>query len=65
MNIRCFTETDTPHIEFRSAPVAETQDLDDDTLIDIDAEGSICAITVEHASNRTGTPRISCEQVAP
>ena len=64
MNIRYFTGTDTLHIEFRDAPVAETRDFDENTLIDIDDEGGICAITVEHASKRAGIPRISYEQVA-
>ena len=64
MNIRYFTETDTLHIEFRDAAVAETRDLDEDTLIDLDQDGNICAITVEHASRRAGIPRFSYEQVA-
>ena len=63
MNIRYFTETDTLHIEFRDALVAETRDLDENTLIDMDHEGDICAITVEHASKRAGIPRFSYEQV--
>ena len=54
MNIRYYTETDTLHIEFRDAAVSETRDLDEDTLIDIDDEGNICAITVEHASTARG-----------
>ena len=64
MNIRYYTETDPLHIEFRDAPVAETRDLDENTLIDIDDEGNICAITVEHASKSAGIPRFSYEQVA-
>ena len=64
MNIRYFTETDTLHIAFRDAAVVETRDLDENTLIDIDDEGNICAITVEHASKRAGTPHFSYEQVA-
>jgi len=63
MNIRYFTETDTLHIEFRDALVAETRDLDENTLIDMDHEGDICAITVERASKRAGIPRFSYEQV--
>ena len=63
MNIRYFTETDTLHIEFRDALVAETRDLDENTLIDMDHEGEICAITMEHASKRAGIPRFSYEQV--
>ena len=63
MRIRYFAETDTLHIEFRNVPVSETRDLDENTLLDIDAEGNISAITVEHASERTGIPGFSYEQV--
>ena len=58
-----FRSTDTLHIEFRNSPVVETRDLDENTLLDIDAEGNISAITVEHASERTGIPEFSYEQV--
>jgi len=61
MKIRYFTDTDTPHIEFQNRPVAETRDLDEDTLLDVDANGNICAITVEHASKRAGIPEFSYE----
>jgi uncharacterized protein YuzE len=63
MKIRYFAETDTLHIEFRNVPVSETRDLDENTLLDIDADGNISAITVEHASVRTGVPEFSYEQV--
>jgi uncharacterized protein YuzE len=64
MRIRYFSSTDTLFIEFRDAPVAETRDLDENTLLDVDAKGNICAITVEHASERADIPRFSYEQVA-
>ena len=63
MNIRYYTETDTLHIEFRDVHVAETRDLDENTLLDIDHDGNVCAITVEHASKRAGIPCFSYEQV--
>jgi uncharacterized protein YuzE len=63
MKIRYYAETDTLHIELRDVPVAETRDLDENTLIDVDAEGDVCAITVEHASERAGVPQFSYEQV--
>ena len=63
MKIRYFTDTDTLYIEFRDQPVAETRDLDENTLLDVDAEGNICAITVEHASKRAGIPEFSYEEV--
>jgi uncharacterized protein YuzE len=64
MKIRYFASTDTLLIEFRDLPVAETRDLDENTVLDLDAEGNICAITLEHASKRAGIPQFSYEQVA-
>ena len=63
MKIHYYAETDTLHIEFRDLPVAETRDLDENTLLDLDAAGNICSITVEHASERAGIPQFSYEQV--
>jgi len=63
MKIRYFTSTDTLLIEFREALVAETRDLDENTVLDVDADGNICAITLEHSSTRAGIPQFSYEQV--
>jgi len=63
MKIRYFKDTDTLLIEFRDHAVAETRDLDENTQLDVDAEGNICAITVEHASKRAGIPEFSYEEI--
>lgn len=63
MRIRYFTDTDTLLIEFRDRPVAETRELDENTVLDVDANGDICSITVEHASQRTDIPQFSYEEV--
>ena len=64
MRIRYFSSTDTLLIEFRDSRVVETRDLDENTLLDVDAHGNLCAITVEHASERTDIPGFSYEQIA-
>ena len=64
MKIQYFQDTDTLHIEFKTADVAETKDLDENTLLDVDRNGNICGITVEHASLRAEIPRFSYEQIA-
>jgi uncharacterized protein YuzE len=64
VKIRYFQQTDTLYIEFRKASVAETRDLDEDTQIDLDASGNLCAITLEHASKRADLPGIDYQQVA-
>ncbi|MGZ9066430.1 MAG: DUF2283 domain-containing protein [Burkholderiales bacterium] len=43
--------------------MAETRDLDENTLLDVDADGNICAMTIEHASTRAGAPEVSYERV--
>jgi uncharacterized protein YuzE len=64
MKVRYFAGTDTLLIEFREAPVAETRDLDENIFLDVDAQGNICSITVEHASQRADAPYFSYEEVA-
>ena len=63
MKIQYFQDTDTLYIEFRPAEVAETRDLDENTLLDVDGDGNIRGITIEHASQRADIPRLSYEQV--
>ena len=64
MRVRYFSDTDTMLIEFRDVPVVETRDLDENTTMDLDAQGNIRAITVEHASTRADAPQFSYEQIA-
>ena len=63
MKIQYIQDTDTLYIEFKNAEVAETRDLDENTLLDLDRAGNIRGITVEHASKRADIPRFSYEQV--
>lgn len=63
MMVRYFAGTDTLYIDFRPAPIHETRDLDENTLLDLDREGNVCEITMEHASDRAGVPQFSCELV--
>lgn len=53
MKIQYFHDTNTLYIEFRTAEVADTRDLDENTLLDLDCNGNICAITIEHARDRS------------
>jgi uncharacterized protein YuzE len=63
MKVRYFTDTDTLLMQFRDVPIAETRDLDENTVLDLDSNGNICGITIEHASARAGAPDFSYEQV--
>ena len=65
MKIKYFKDTDTLYIELRRDAVVETKDLDDNTQIDLDRAGNICAITIEHAKERADLPHFSFEEVGP
>jgi uncharacterized protein YuzE len=64
MKIKYFQDTDTLYIEFRASDITESKDLDENTLLELDAQGQICAITMEHARERADIPTFSFEQVA-
>jgi uncharacterized protein YuzE len=63
MKVRYFIDTDTLLMQLRDSPVIETRDLDEDTTLDLDRHGQVCAITIEHASQRAGAPEFTYEQV--
>lgn len=52
MKIKYFQDTDTLYIEFKVPGIVESKDLDENTVLDVDSDGNICAITVERASIR-------------
>jgi uncharacterized protein YuzE len=64
MKMSYFEDTDTLYIEFKSAEVAVTQDLDQDTILDLDDDGQMVAITIEHASQRADISNISLTGLA-
>jgi uncharacterized protein YuzE len=63
MKVKYFSDTDTLLIELHPGKVAETRDLDENTLLDLDKAGNICSLTIEHAKERAGIPSFSYEQV--
>ena len=64
MKIQYFKSTDTLYIEFRKADIVESRDLDEDTVIDLDVDGNIVTMTMEHARNRTDAPNLTFEEIA-
>jgi Uncharacterized conserved small protein len=64
MKVRYFEDTDTLYIEFREGDIAESRDLDENTTLDTDSQGNICAITFEHTSQRTDIRHLTIEGIA-
>lgn len=64
MKVSYFEDTDTLYIEFRDSDIVESKDLDENTILDVDAKGNVCAITFEHASQRTDVRHLVVEGIA-
>ena len=64
MKIRHFKDTDTRLIELKLGSVAETRDLDENTVLDDDAQGQVLAITLAHAASRAALSSFSFDRVA-
>jgi uncharacterized protein YuzE len=64
MKMSYFEDTDTLYIEFNGTEVFETKELDQNTILDLDTNGNMVAITVEHASNRADISNLSVSGIA-
>ena len=64
MKMSYFQDTDTLYIELKEANVVETKNLDENTILDLDEEGNIISITIEHASNRTNVHQLILSGIA-
>lgn len=64
MKMSYFDDTDTLYIEFKQSDIVETKDLDENTLLDVDSDGQIIAITLEHASKRTDVNQLILSGIA-
>lgn len=59
MKIRYFADTDTLLLSLSENPVAETTDINEDLLVDLDAKGRVVSITLEHATQQTDVNELS------
>jgi uncharacterized protein YuzE len=63
MRVKYFSDTDTAHIEFRDDFVHETMEIGENIYIDVDIQGKIVSMTVEHALNNAGIREFSYQEI--
>ena len=63
MKIKYFSDTDTAHIEFTDKPVYETKEISENVYLDIDEDGNIVSMTVEHAKENAGLWEFSYQEI--
>ncbi len=64
MNVRYFPDTDILLITLSNARFTEPRDLNDNILIELDDDGRLVNMTIEHATQQTDVREFSFQQVA-
>ena len=59
MQAKYFTDTDTLLLTFNRNDIVETYDLNEDVLVEVDKDGHVVSMTVEHAKKQTDVNEFS------
>jgi len=63
MKVKYFPDTDTALIEFTDKEVFETKEISENIYIDLDKNGSLVGITIEHAKANAGLWEFSYQEM--
>ena len=64
MRLKYFSDTDTAHIEFTDKSVEETKEISENIYVDIDGQGNIVSMTIEHARDNAGLWEFSYQEMS-
>jgi uncharacterized protein YuzE len=63
MKITYFKDTDTMLVNFNDNEITETRDLTENVLIELDKNGNLVSMTIEHAQLQTEIASFSYNQI--
>lgn len=63
MNVKYFEDTDTALLEFSNNEVSETTEINENIYVDLDADGNLVAMTIEHARLNTTLPDVNVQML--
>lgn len=64
MKIKYFADTDTALVEFSNKDVVETREINENIYIDLDKDGSLVSMTIEHAKEKANIDELTFLQMA-
>jgi uncharacterized protein YuzE len=59
VKVRYFEDTDTVLLNFSEHPIVETKDLNEDVLVELDEDGHVVSMTIEHAKQQMDVSEFS------
>jgi uncharacterized protein YuzE len=63
MQIKYFHDTDTLLINFNDNLISETKDINENVLVELDEQGNVVSMTLEHAKNIVNINDLSYQQL--
>ena len=63
MRVKYFSDTDTAHLEFLDNEVYETREVSENIYIDLDQNGNLVNMTIEHAKANAGLREFSYQEM--
>lgn len=63
MKVTYFDDTDTLLVYFNNNEIVETKDLNQNTIVELDQNGNIVSMTIEHAKEQTEISSFSFNKV--
>ena len=63
MQVRYFPDTDTLLIDFADRDIAETTDINENVIVEFDADGGLVSMTIEHAKANVNIEDFSFQTV--
>ena len=63
MKVKYFADTDTALVEFTDNEVAETREISESIYVDLDQQGNLVNMTIEHARTNARLPEVSYQEV--
>ena len=63
MQIKYFTDTDTALLEFSTNSPIETREINENIYIDLDKNGNLVSMTIEHAKEHAGIQEFSYQEI--
>ena len=63
MRVKYFSDTDTAHLEFLDNDVYETREISENMYVDLDQNGNLVNMTIEHAKANAGLREFSYQEM--
>lgn len=63
MKIKYYEDTDTALVEFSFLEVIETREISENVYVDLDANGNLVSMTIEHARKNANLQEVAFEQI--